>query len=282
MSDIEALRADMIDGWEQTAAGWGRMADRLRAWGMPVSAWLIDHLDLQPGETVLELAAGPGDTGFLAAELIQPGGRLISSDAAEAMLEVARRRAAAAGLPGVEFRRLQLEWIDQDTASVDAILCRWGVMLVVDPAAALGEMRRVVKPGGRAALAVWDDPGANPWAAIPMRTLVELGLTEPPDPSAPGMFSLAAPGRLSELLEDAGFTEVLVDAVELVRQAPSVEDFLAETETLSGLFGRVFRGLDGEGRRAVKEKATERLAPYLTAEGGLELPGRSLVALARA
>ncbi len=130
-----------------TAAGWGKRADRIRDWGLPVSVTMVDALALQPGDRVLELAAGPGDTGFMAAELIAPGGTLICSDGAEAMLAIARERAAAAGLRNVEFRQLELEWIDLDAASVDGVLCRWGIMLVVDPAAAALEIRRILRPG---------------------------------------------------------------------------------------------------------------------------------------
>ena len=96
---------------------------------MPVSAGVIDALALQPGQRVLELAAGPGDTGFLAAEQIAPGGLLISS-AAQAMLEVARERAARLRITNVEFQQLSLEWIDLPAADVDAALCRWGLMFV--------------------------------------------------------------------------------------------------------------------------------------------------------
>ncbi len=87
---------------------------------------MIEHAGLQPGQTVLELAAGPGDTGFLAAPLIAPGGTLISSDASAGMLDVARERAQEQGIENVEFKQLQLEWIDMTAASVDVILCRWG------------------------------------------------------------------------------------------------------------------------------------------------------------
>src|SRR5436309_3560949 len=120
----------MLDRWESAAAGWGRRAHQMRE--LSLSTWMIEQLGLQPGQQVLELAAGPGDTGFLAAELIQPGGKLISSDAAESMLSIARRRAAGAGVRNVEFKQLQLEWIDLPTASVDAVLVRFGVMLTVD------------------------------------------------------------------------------------------------------------------------------------------------------
>ena len=107
--EIEEQRAVMRERWEAAAAGWGRRARAVRDSGMAVSSWLIDHVALQPGYRVLELAAGPGDTGFLAAELINPGGILISSDGAEAMLEIARERARELGVANVEFRRLELE-----------------------------------------------------------------------------------------------------------------------------------------------------------------------------
>lgn len=213
--DPDVERAEMLTRWESAAAGWARRADQVREMGMPVSTWMIDHLALQPGERVLELAAGPGDTGFLAAELVEPGGTLICSDATEAMLEIARGRARQMGIENVEFKQLELEWIDLETATVDAILCRWGVMLILDPSAAAHEMRRVLRPGGRVALAVWDEARRNPWATIPGRVLVGLGHTAPADPNAPGMFTLAAPGALAELLEGAGFVDVEVDAVDL-------------------------------------------------------------------
>src|SRR4051794_24164293 len=172
--DAEQQRAKSREMWERAAPGWGRRAARLRDWGMPVSVAMIEALALQPGQRVLELAAGPGDTGFIAAELIQPGGTLVSSDGAEAMVELARTRAREAGIDdGIEFRVLELEWIDLPTASVDAALCRWGIMLTVDPEAAAREVRRVLRAGGRAAFAVWDRPELNPWATIASRAMVE-------------------------------------------------------------------------------------------------------------
>src|SRR6185312_10607197 len=146
-SDPDTLRAEILGRWERAATGWGAHAERMREFGMPVSAWMIEHAGLQPGQRVLELAAGPGDTGFLAAELIQPGGVLLSTDATENMLEVARGRAAQLGISNVEFKRIELEWIDLETASVDAALCKWGLMFTVDPEAALREVRRVLRPG---------------------------------------------------------------------------------------------------------------------------------------
>ena len=125
-SDPDSVRAEIIERWEQVAGGWGRQARTVREWGMPVSTWMLEHARLQPGMRVLELAAGPGETGFLAAELIRPGGTLICTDAAEAMLDLARARALELGLDNVEFKRMELDWIDLPTASVDAPCCVGG------------------------------------------------------------------------------------------------------------------------------------------------------------
>jgi SAM-dependent methyltransferase len=286
--DPDQLRADSRDSWEGAAGGWGRRADRLREWGMPVSVAMVDALDLQPGERVLELAAGPGDTGFMAAELVRrpdaagAAGTLLSSDGAEAMLEVARRRAAQAGIDNVEFRQLELEWIDLPTASVDAVLCRWGIMLIVDPGAGAQEIRRVLRPGGRAALAVWDEPRRNPWATIPSVALIELGHAQPPDPAAPGMFSLAAEGALADLLGNGGFIDVEVAPVPLVRAFDTVEQYVAETAEISPSFSVTFAALTGQQRDAVTARIAAAAGPFTASDGSVRLPGSSLVARAGA
>ena len=281
-SDPDKIRAVMQDMWEQAAPGWGRRATQIRDWGMPVSAWLIDHLRLQPGWRVLELAAGPGDTGFLAAELIQPGGTLISSDGAEAMLEVARARAQELKVPGVEFRQLGLEWIDLPAADVDAVLCRWGLMLSVDPEAGAREARRVLRPGGRFALAVWDAPAENPWATIPTEALVAMGRADPRVAGGPGMFALAAPGALTELLSGAGFLEVVVESVALERAFADVETYVNETLDLSRAFSGVWVELSDDEQAELERRIGDLAQPYTAADGSIRLPGRSLVAVANA
>jgi ubiquinone/menaquinone biosynthesis C-methylase UbiE len=183
---------------------------------------------------------------------------------------------------GVEFRRLELEWIDLDTASVDAVLCRWGIMLVADPESAAREIRRVLRPGGRAALAVWDTPERNPWATIPRRALLESGHGEPPDPSTPNQFSLAGEGVLEELLSAAGFLEVTVAPVAMQRRFASVERYLEETAEMSPSMGHLLAALDGAQRGRVTERVAELVHPFLDDDASLVLPGSSLVASASA
>lgn len=265
----------MLERWQRAARGWSLRAEEVRAFGMPVSAWMIEQLRLQPGQRVLELAAGPGDTGFMAAELVNPGGTLLSTDVAEPMLEIARARAQKLGIANVEFKALDLQWIDLDAASVDAALCRWGLMFAADPGAALQELRRVLRPGGRAALAVWAEPERNPWATIPTRALVELGHAEPPDPNAPGMFALADGERLRGLLEEAGFLDVVVEPLALERLDASAEQFVRGTLDLSAPFGEVRARLSDAEWAAVEARIAELAMPFAAEDGTLRFPACS-------
>jgi len=282
MKSAADQRAEMLERWERGAAGWSRRADAIQEFGMRASVWMVEHVALQPGQRVLELACGPGDTGFLAAELVRPGGMLIASDASRAMLGVASGRARDLGVTNVEFRQLELEWIDLPIASVDAVLCRWGLMFALDPSAALQEVRRVLRPQGRLALAVWDQPDANPWATITTRALVELGHVVPPDPDEPGMFALADPDRLGGLLEDAGFLDVVVDSIELSRSEPSVDLYLEETLDLSRPFADTWERLSERHRDEVRARVEELALPFTGADGAVRFPARTLVAAASA
>ena len=169
-----------------------------------VGEWLVDALDPQPGQTVLELAAGAGDTGFAAARRLGAEGRLIPTDFSDQM--VRPRGGAQSELGGFQCRvqALDAERMDLDDGSVDGVLCRWGYMLMADPTAALAETRRVLRDGGRVALSVWGDPDQNPWASVPARALLEQTGGEPPDPFAPGIFAMAREERTREPGERGG------------------------------------------------------------------------------
>ncbi len=280
--DANAHRASSLAGWEEAAPGWVRRQDAIRALGAPVSDWMLDAVSLKPGDEVLELAAGLGETGMLAAAIVGPTGGVIVSDQADAMLDGARARAAELGLSNVEFRVLGAEWIDLPLASVDAVLCRWGYMLLADPAAALGETRRVLRPQGRLALAVWDSVQRNPWALLPSLELIERGLTGPPAPRAPGPFALGDPERVRELLAQAGFAEIEVQAIDIEQRHPSLEVFWETTLDISRGFHDAVLSRPEPEIAEIREGLASRLAPYTSAEGALAIPARTLVASATA
>jgi len=280
--DPNAHRQESLQSWEDAASGWARRQELLRELGAPVSHWMLDAISPQPGQRVLELAAGLGETGMLAAELVAPMGGVIVSDQAEAMLEGARARAGALGLSNVEFQVLNAEWIDLPVASVDAVLCRWGYMLMADPAAALAETRRVLRPGGSVALAVWDAIEHNPWAVIPAQELTERGLSSRPAPGTPGPFALGRPERVAELLEQAGFAEVQVQRLDLARRHASFEELWDSTLDLSRVFHDAVLARAAAEIVELRASLAERFAPYTAPDGTLEVPGRTLLASASA
>jgi ubiquinone/menaquinone biosynthesis C-methylase UbiE len=275
-------RDELIARWDSMAAGWkATRADFQRAME-PVSQWLVEAIHPQPGHRVLELAAGLGDTGLLAAQLVAPGGSVIITDGSEQMVAVAREHAEEVGATNVELRTMQAEWIDLPTASVDAAICRFGYMLLLDPEAALRETRRVLKPGGRVALAVWDDLERNPWMKVLREALVARGLAPAAVPAGPGPFALGSEEAVSELLETAGFDDVEVEPLDLVVGAESLDAWWDHVMQTSITTAEVVRGLAPAEHYALRDLVDEGYSPYVRDDGTLEAPARALVAAAAA
>jgi SAM-dependent methyltransferase len=277
--DQDEYRRTSLENWQAMASGWERRRADIERVTRPVSEWMVQALDPQPGDTVLELAAGPGDVGFMAAAQLGDEGRLISSDFSSEMVEVGRRRAAELGLGNVEHRVIDAEDNQLDDDSVDGVLCRFGFMLMPDPEAAVVETRRVLRPGGRLALGVWSTPGRNPWIALAGRVLAEQGLAPAPQPGEPGMFVLAEEERLRGLLEGAGFGVERIEEVSVLFTYDDVNHYVAAANETGGMFARIWRGASEEEHETIKARLAEAFEPFAV-DGGYELPGVAVVAAA--
>ena len=273
------MRRATFEAWEAMAPGWERRREQIDEITAPVREWLVRELAPKPGDTILELAAGPGDTGFEVAALIGENGRLISSDFSPAMVDVGRRRASELGVPNVEHRVLDAERIELEDDSVDGVLCRFGYMLMPEPAAALAETRRVLRPGGRLALAVWREAERNPWVAIAGRLLVGRGRMPPPEPGAPGMFVLASEEHLRGLLDEAGFTDVRMEDVPVRFEYRDVDEWLSAANDTGGAFAKAWQEIPEEEQAAIKAELAVAFAPFAV-DGSYELPGLALAAIA--
>jgi SAM-dependent methyltransferase len=277
------FRAQSRKGWGEQAAGWEATRDEMRAATMPVSAWMIDALDPQPGQTLLELAAGAGDTGLLAAELVEPGGTLISSDFSPEMLQVAQRRAEELGVRNVRFKQIDADTsIDLEAGTIDGVLCRWGYMLMADPENALRETRRVLRPGGRVALAAWAGPEHNPWSAIPVRELTARGLLEPPDPDGPGQYRWAPDGLIAERLDAAGFTEHEVEPLDFPMDFRSPADWWRQVLARSRSVATAVAEAGDEVVDEIGEALDREAEAFRRPDGALRVPARTWVAWAAA
>ncbi|MGH2741712.1 MAG: class I SAM-dependent methyltransferase [Thermoleophilaceae bacterium] len=277
--DVADYRRTSHEVWNAMAPGWERWRAQLAGALTPVREWLIGELGPKPGATVLELGAGTGETGFEAAALLGEDGRLISTDFSPEMVEVARRRATELGLGNVDHRVIDAERIELDSGSVDGVLCQSTYMLAADPATALAETRRVLRPGGRLALSVWGAPERNPWASIGGMILVERGHMAPPEPDAPGVFSMASAERTRALLERAGFTSVRTEEVPVSFAFRALDDYEQWVIDVAGPFAMVVRGLPEDEREMLRARLGEAFVPFST-DGGYDLPGVALCAVA--
>ncbi len=264
---------------EAIAPGWERWRPRIEEVTSPVREWMVKELAPRPGGTVLELAAGAGDTGFETAAIVGERGRLISTDFSPAMVQVARRRGAELGIGNVEHRVMDAERIELEADSVDGVLCRFGYMLMDDPAAALAEARRVLRPGGHLALAVWSAPERNPWATIGFGLLVERGHMPPPEPGAPSPFSMGNEEEMRVLLQRAGFTAVRTEEIPVRFTFRDIDDYITFTADTGGAAAPVLREMAEDEREALTTQLRAAFAPF-GADGGYELPGVALNAVA--
>ena len=280
MTTVDELRRTVYEISQAIAPTWESRRAEIEEVAGPVSAWMVRELAPRPGDTVLELAAGVGDTGFAAARLVGSHGRLICTDFSPAMLDAARRRGDELGLRNVDYAVVDAERIDLESASVDGVLCRYGYMLMADPAAALAETRRVLRPGGRLALAVWGPAERNPFFAIGATSLARRGHIVPPDPDGPGIFSMASRERTTALLEQAGFQEVRTDEVPARFAFGDVDEYLKFIGDTAGPIAIALRALNDEQRGEIRDDLAKAAAPFAT-EDGYVLPGVSLAAVAR-
>ncbi len=273
---------------ERSRAIWGDMAPAWKdrnEWMVrhtaPVNEWIVERVEPQPGTTVLEIAAGPGDLGFRIADRVGDSGRVISTDFAPEMVDIARGLGEARGLGNVEYRVLDAERMDLEDDSVDAVVCRWGYMLMADPAGALSETRRVLRDGGLLAFAVWAPPDRNPWAAVPAMTIVKQGHMAPPEPGGPGMFAMGEPGRIGELVTGAGFEEPALEEIAFAFRYADSGDLWDSLVRMAGPVAVAIDELSDDERQAARAAIMESMAPFRDEDGSYAAPAVSWGALAR-
>jgi SAM-dependent methyltransferase len=275
----DELRARLRGMWASVAGAWEEHADYVDARGTAITAKLLELTSPQPGERVLELACGPGSVGLAAAARVGADGEVVISDLVPEMTAIAAARAEALGLANVSTRELDLERIAEPDSSYDVVVCREGLMLVPDPSRAAQEIRRVLRPGGRVAVAVWGPRERNPWLSVVFDVAsAQLGAPVPP-PNVPHPFSLDDAGNLAELLASVGLSEVAVEEVPVPYDAVSADEWWKRSAALAGPLAQRLAALPPEAAHALSARAREAIRAYETPTG-LHIPGVSLVAAA--
>src|SRR3970040_751585 len=201
--DPRAIKREQREQWNRAADGWRKHDERFRQVTAPVTRRLLQLAGISAGMRVLDIASGTGEPALPAAEVVGPGGRVVLTDQSEEMLAVAREKAEARGLTNVEFRIADGEELDVEEDEFDAVLCRWGIMFMPEPARCLRQARAALKPGGRIAMAVGGPPERNPFFVLPMAILMKYADVPRPGPGEPGVFAFAERGRLETVFTAA-------------------------------------------------------------------------------
>ncbi len=281
----EQVRHRVHQMWGSVAESWGEHADHVEQRAETVTRLMIEAVAPTKGEAVLELAGGAGGLGLAIADRIT-GGHVVLSDVAPEMVAIAAARAArrdrvvGATTTQVTTRVLDLEQIDAPDASFDVVVCREGLMFALDPVRAATEITRVLKPGGRAAIAVWGPRERNPWLGVLADVVHQhTGVAVPP-PGTPGPFSLGDDGALERTLTAAGLERVVVQQVAVPTDDASFDDYWQLRVDLAGPLKKRLAGLPAQDLAAIRETVRARLSEYATSEG-LRIPGLALVGSGR-
>lgn len=273
--------SEVGDLWNTAAPGWIRNADLIDRMSAPIRSWVVEHLEAKQGETILELAAGAGDTGFEVARSLGSDGRLITSDISQQMLDSACQRAERLGLSNVDFRLIDAQRIDLVDGSVDGVIHRFGPMLLPDPDASFAEVRRVLRSDGRYIPVVWAGPDQNPWILMTGMSVMQASIQLPGDPFGPGgMFSLADPDSFRRRLADAGFTHVETETVANSFEFSDFDELWKIPSEIAGPVAVIIAGLGSDQVSQVKE-TFKGMAEQFRVGGAYHLPARSICVLAR-
>jgi len=247
--------------WAGLSAGWDKWDAVIMDQLGPVGTAMIERLDIADDQLHLDIAAGTGEPGLTIARLA-PKGRVVLTDLAAEMLDIATRRAAAQGITNFETRVCSAHDLPLGDATFDSISVRFGYMFFPDVAKATAEFARVLQPGGRLCASVWVKPEENPWTTIVMDAIAAEVALPPPDPDGPNMFRCAAPGYVGALYEAAGLRDIVewdVD-VELVTRSPAEYwEMLSEHVSLAVA---ALQQIDDAARERVAEAVIAKVGAY--------------------
>ena len=275
MSQVQL--SDTLREWRESAKYWETHARTIQTMFAPVTAALIEEAGIVEGDTVLDVAGGPGEPSLTIAEKVGPAGSVMCTDAVAEMVAAAEGEAARRGVKNIQFQQCQADSLPFENNSFDAAVSRLGVMFFPDPVAALREMLRVTKKEGTLSFAVWHESNANPFAYIVTDVISRHIDTQPADPDAPGAFRFAEPGKLARVLAEAGAVHVQERLLKFQMEAPiSREEFWEMRSGTSGTLREKLDALSSDLRLTIANEIKEAVAEFFPNEQ-MSFPAQMLI-----
>jgi ubiquinone/menaquinone biosynthesis C-methylase UbiE len=262
--------AEAADVWKRGAA---RRAQAVAA----ATEKMLAAAQVRPGMRVLDLAAGTGDQSLLAAQIVGAAGSVLATDISASMLAVADEAARDAGLSNIRTLPADASTIDLPEGAFDAAICRFGLMFLPDIQAALARVHRALVPGGRFAALVWSTEDHNPYIALQLGVVRDMGRLPSPPPTLARTVSLGAPGELERALREAGFHDVQVEPVPTPRDFGSLDEAFEAMFTSSPARGELTREMSDAERERYADELQRRLVRFVRPDGHCVLPGEALL-----
>jgi SAM-dependent methyltransferase len=271
MPSADEIRDVQRETWAGLSAGWEKWDSLITEQLGPVGAAIIEHLDIAEDHQHLDIASGTGEPGLSIARL-SPKARVVLTDLAAEMLDVAARHAKAQGITNIETKVCSADDLPFNDATFDSVSVRFGYMFFPDMGRATAEFARVLKPGGRLCSAVWVKPEENPWTAIAMQAIATETVVAPPDPDGPNMFRCAATGYVSALYKAAGLRDVVewdVDVELVTRSAGQYWEMISEHVSLAAA---ALQQVDEAARERIRANALAKVSAF-EKDGKVRVPG---------
>ena len=271
MPSADEVRDAQRTAWAGLSAGWEKWDAVIMDQLAPVSAAMIDRLEISDRQQHLDIASGTGEPGLSIAKLSREG-RVVLTDLVPQMLDIAERRATAQGITNVESQVCSADDLPFDDAVFDSVSVRFGYMFFPDMAKATAEFSRVLKPGGRLVSSVWVKPEENPWTSIAMQAIATETVLAPPDPDGPNMFRCAAPGYVSGLYDAAGLRDISEQDVRVELVTESAEEYWAMISEHVSLAVAALQKVDERARKRIRREAVAKVAGF-EKDGTIRVPG---------
>lgn len=272
---LEQIREQQRESWNKFSPGWRKWDEHTMEFLRPMGDEIIRLLKLQDNDMVLDVAAGTGEPGLTIASMLKEG-KVVGTDLAEGMLEVARENAEKRGIANFETLVSDVSNLPFEDNTFDAISCRFGFMFFPDMLLATREMVRVLKPGGRIATAVWDGPDRNFWVTAmmsPIRNNMDLPALPP---EAPGVFRCAENGLIAHLFRQSGLNNIIETEIRSQLNVGTTETYWDMMTEVAAPVVSALSNADDELRAKIRSEVFDAINQKFP-QGGVAIDASALV-----